>query len=244
MKQIVFALIAIINTSPSMCTHTNAAAHKTSVETGIVKGRVTDAQGNPMPNAKVVVESTIFYASYVHATTNATGDYRVAVPKGSWKTSVRIEKSFLGRPYRFDLHPDNAEPFAGKDGAVRNFTWKLSGEKPDGTGFYGSTVAVYSQPGSSFMMDEVELTLTPEGALIDGNKGKTITAGLTDIGGGEDGIRDVPLGKYNITARNKTTGKPLQVRLRNKGEYATAVTGIFLPGFTGITNYQIVVQVQ
>ena len=92
-----------------------------------------------------------------------------------------------------------------------------------GTGFYGSDVAVYSEPGSAFGMEEVEITLTPEGKLIDGNAGTPITRGLIDIGGGEDGIRDVPIGKYIITGRNKNTGKPLQIRLRNTGEYVNAL---------------------
>ncbi len=213
-------------------------------EKGIVKGRITDAQGKPMPNVKVVIENTVFYASYVHAFTNAQGEYKATVPNGSWKASARIEKTFAGKIYLFDLHPDNNEPFAGTNGAIRNFMWKTSGKKPDGSGFYGSDVAVYSEPGSSFMINDVELMVTPNGTIVDGGKGKIVTALLTDIGGGEDGIRDISIGKYSITARLKTTGKTLQVRLRNKGSYENSVTAVFAPGFTGITNYQIVIQVQ
>ena len=187
---------------------------------------------------------TVFHSSYVYATTNAAGEYSAAVPAGSWQASVIINRDFLGKTYNFDLHPDNADPFAGTSGAVRNFVWKLSGAKWDGTGFYGSDVAVYSEPGSAFGMEEVEITLTPEGKLIDGNEGTPITRGLIDIGGGEDGIRDVPIGKYIITGRNKNTGKPLLIRLRNTGEYVNALTATFSSGFTGVTNYKIVVQVQ
>jgi hypothetical protein len=221
-----------------------AKAEEIRLEKGIVQGRVTDAQGKPMPNVKVVIENTVFYASYVHAVTNAQGQYKATVPNGSWKASARIEKSFAGKVYLFDLHPDNNEPFAGTAGATRNFVWKTSGKKPDGSGFYGSDIAVYGEPGFSFMMDDVELTLTPDGTIIDGSKGKTVTNSLTDIGGGEDGIRDIPIGKYSITAKLKATGKTLQVRLRNKGSYSTTITGIFASGFTGLTNYQIVIQVQ
>lgn len=213
-------------------------------EKGVVKGRVTDAQGNAMPNVKVVIENTVFYASYFYATTDANGNYRSNVKPGSWKASVRIIKSYAGINYQFDLHPDNAGAFAGTAGAVRNFTWKLSGERPDGVGYYGSDVAVYNQPGSSLLLSDVEITLTPEGPLADGNKGKTISKSLTDIGGGEDGIRDVPIGKYTITAVNKKTGNPLQIRLRNSGEFTNKLTATFTSGFTGVTSYKIVVQVK
>lgn len=222
----------------------DTALQQNTIEKKVVKGRVTDATGKPLANVKVVIENTVFYASYIYTVTNTAGYYRVAVPKGSWKASVKIDKPFEGKLYHFDLHPDNEAPFAGSDGAIRNFSWKLNNEKPDGTGFYGGQVAVYSQPGSSFGMNEVELTLTPNGLLADGSKGKTITKTLIDIGGGEDGIRDVPIGKYNITARNTTTGKPLQVRLRNKGNYVNVLEAKFDSGFTGITTYQIVIQVQ
>lgn len=226
------------------CTNSIGADNSGDMQKGVVKGRVTDTQGKPMANVNVVIENTVFHASYVTATTNATGNYIISVPAGSWKALVRINHPFLGKTYQFDLHPNDPAPFAGTTGAIRNFTWKLSGEKPDGTGFYGSDVAVYSQPGSSFSMEDVEITLTPDGILADGSKGKVIIKTLIDIGGGEDGIRDVPIGKYRISARNKTNGKALQVRLRNKGEYQTSVTGIFSSGYTGITNYQIAIQVQ
>ena len=157
-----------------------------------------------------------------------------------WHESTKL---FSGVSYQFDLHPDDSQPFAGSTGAVRNFTWLLSGQKPDGSRFYGSDLAVYNEPGSSLMMDEVEITLTPEGLLIDGNKGQAIVKSLTDIGGGEDGIRDIPIGKYTIGARNRKTGKPLQVRLRNKGSYGNQLNAIFTSGFTGITNYKIAIQV-
>jgi hypothetical protein len=55
-------------------------------------------------------------------------------------------------------------------------------------------------------------------------------------------VRDIPLGQYKITAKTKA-GKQLKIRLRNKGNYQDSYTAIFEAGFTGITNYKIVVQV-
>lgn len=241
-----FLFLILLNLVAAACkkeNNTPGEQGSNNTEKGIVKGRVTDANGNPIANAKVVIEHTVYYATYVYATTNSNGYYSASVPNGSWQASVQIEEAYLGRNYTFDLHPDVAEAFAGTTGAVRNFTWKLSGAKPNG-GYYGSNVAVYPEPGSPFMMEDVELTLTPDGPLADGTQGKIITKGLADIGGGEDGINDVPIGRYLITARNKATGETLQIRMRNTGTYGSSVTGIFTPGFTGSTGYQIVVQVK
>ncbi len=219
-------------------------ANNTESGKGIVKGKVTNADGTPIANAKVVIENTILYASYVYATTNAKGEYSVPVPIGSWKASVQIEKEFLGKKYKFDLHPDNPNAFAGYDGAVRNFTWKISGAKPDG-GYYGSPVKAYSELLSFINMADVELTLTPDGTLIDGSAGVVIKKRLLDVGGGEYGIDDVPVGKYTITAKNVATGRPLEIRIRNTGNYANSVTAIFnsdflLPDFL----YHIVTEVK
>jgi hypothetical protein len=211
---------------------------------GMVQGRVTDTKGNPIAGVRVVVENTVFHASYTYGITNKDGYYKTAVPNGSWHVTAQMQREFLGRMYRFELHPDTDDDFAGTKGAIRNFTWKLSGAKPRNGGYYGSSIGVYSQPGSEFSMEEVQLTLTPDGPLADGSKGNVITSKLTDIGGGEDGIRDIPIGKYIITATNTTTGKRLQVRQRNKGDYGNSFSAIFESGFTGAYHYQVVVQVK
>ena len=244
MKIITGLMIACLWLGTASCEKSAVATDPANNQKGIVKGKVTDTKGNPISNAKVVIEHTVFLASYVYATTNAEGNYSVSVPNGSWKASVQIERQFEGNTYKFDLCPDNDDPFAGTDGAVRNFTWKLAGARPGGSGFFGGNVVLYTEPGSPFNAGDVELTLTPVGPLVDGNQGQSITASLVDVGGGEDGVRDVPLGKYKITAINKTTDQPLEIRLRNTREYASSITTIFKSGFTGVTTYQIVAQVK
>lgn len=211
-------------------------------EKGTVKGRVTDGAGRGIAGAKVVIEHTQFYAHYVYAVTKADGSYSTAVPAGSWKASVQIERTFNGKKYRFDLQPDNPAPFAGTAGATRNFVWKISGPRPEG-GFYGSDLAVYNEPGASLLIENVAVTLTPVDSLANGARGSVVQKNLVDIGGGEDGIRDIPLGAYRVTAKNKATGKPLLIRLRNKGAYQPSLTATFEAGLTGITQYKLVVQV-
>ncbi|WP_290790788.1 carboxypeptidase-like regulatory domain-containing protein [Flavihumibacter sp. UBA7668] len=214
-----------------------------SVEKGIMKGRVTDANGNAIPNVNLVAEHTVYFGTYIFATSNQQGYYKTTVPNGGWQVTSQIERSLAGQTYRFDLHPDNETPFTGATGAIRNFTWKLSGAKPGG-GFYGSSVAVYPEPGSPIQLENIELIIKPDGQLTDGSTGSIITKSLTDIGGGEDGINDIPIGKYTIKARNKINSEALQLRIRNTGSYSDSVTGIFKAGYTGSTQYQIIVQVK
>ncbi len=243
MKKILTLLFIIQSTFLIGCEKSNEPTVESTNQKGMVKGVVKNENGSPIANAKVVIENTIYLASYVYATTNAKGEYSVAVPNGSWKASVQIEKDFLGRIYKFDLHPDNANPFAGSDGAARNFTWKLSGAKP-GAGFYGSQVAVYPDIISGLSEQDIEIKLVPQGTLVNGTTGTTIIKKLIDIGGGEYGVNDVPIGKYAITAKNTASNQPLQIRLRNTGNFANTLSAVFSSGFTGSTNYQIVTEVK
>ncbi len=76
-----------------------------------------------------------------------------------------------------------------------------------------------SPPESSWL----ELTLTPDGPLIDGSAGKTITS----IG---DLVEDVAAGRYTYSARYVDPGEPardLEIRVRDTGDYAATVTADF-----------------
>jgi hypothetical protein len=215
------------------------------VESGVVKGLVVDTQGKPLPNLKVVVENTVFQASYVYATTGQDGRYRAEVPNGGWKVSVQLDRQFQGRTYRFDLHPDNANGFTGTDGAVRNFAWKLTGPRPEG-GFYGGTATVYrvlGDDGEFFEMNEVELTFTPDGPLVDGSTGQPVTGRPS---GGSDQVKDIPLGRYVITARYVPAGKPanaMLIGLKN-GTPANSVTTTFNTPFPELAIHEMELEVR
>src|SRR5687768_2065357 len=181
MKNIIVSIITGSCLFMTACKKTNATDAGGDNEKGRVKGRVVDTKGNPIANAKVVIENTVLYASYVYATTDADGFYNTTVPNGSWKAAVQIEKQYLGVHYKFDLHPDNDNPFSGSESAIRNFNWKLAGAKPGGNGYYGGYVMLYSEPGSSFEISDVELTLIPDGTLVDGTTGQSIIKKTIDV---------------------------------------------------------------
>lgn len=174
---------------------------------GYVSGIAKDRHGNVLKDVKVTMDHTIFYNSYVSTITGNDGKYRVKIPTGSWIAYAEHKVRYHGREYVFDLHPDNATGFGG-EGAVRNFEWRLSGEKaPPLTGYYGGTITFDNLPGN-FVEEETKIvfTLVPSGTLVDGSAGEVLTLRSTD--GSQ--LPDIPVGEYTISAVYE--GEALQLR--------------------------------
>ena len=193
----------------------------------MLTGTVLDSAGKPISGAKVYADHTQYYNTNAIGVTDAYGHYKIDVsqPVGSWHATAQVVQQFNGHSYSFDLMPNNDDPFAGSSGAVRNFTWKLSGKRPDGYD-YGQLVVAYAD-FSVFDIDmsKVELTLEPVGALPDGSQGKIISATLVHTSDG-DAVTDVPVARYKITA--KLASEALNVRVRNQGQYVSSITTDFV----------------
>lgn len=216
----------------------------------VVTGRVTNADGAPIAGATVVANNQYYYSASVSGTSGADGSYRLQLSDtpGTWSVSASIVRTFDGTQYRIALAPDSAGPFAGPTGAVRSFVWHTRGRRADG-GYYGKPVIAYpalEEGNYDLVMTDVELTLTPV-AMLDGTAGQVITGRLVATADG-DAIRDVPIGRYTITAREARAGeppRPLHVRLRNQGSYVPALTtGFVTPYGTNLDIAQIVLQVR
>ncbi|RKH32288.1 carboxypeptidase-like regulatory domain-containing protein [Corallococcus sicarius] len=217
-----------------------------------MSGKVVDARGQPMQGVVVVADNTMIYDTNALGTTGSDGTYRIDVssPAGTWHASATHKVQYNSRSYTFDLDPNDDAVFAGNEGAVRNFTWKLSGKRPD-LGFYGGFVAVYvdqlldpADPEQPITSDDIELTLTPNGKLVDGSDGAPITKKLVRTPDG-DAVEDVPVGRYTVTARYAQAGKavrPMQVRIKDTGDYANSVTADFEVLVT--TRHQILLNAQ
>lgn len=217
----------------------------------VAQGRVTDAQGRPMAGVAVVASHTVYHASYVTGRTGADGRYRLEVPDGSWVVYATTEPEYHGRQYRFDLAPHNPDAFAGREGAVRDFTWRLSGVAPASYGWrwYGGTVTVQGEPGADLYNPEhFLLRFTPEGPRVDGSAGEPFEARPGAAGDAQYGasladlIVDVPIGRYTVTAQYAPPGQtPRPLLLRNLGggsdAYAPSVTFDFEPELYGIRNH-------
>ncbi|MFC4456110.1 carboxypeptidase-like regulatory domain-containing protein [Deinococcus sonorensis] len=203
-----------------------------------MSGVVRNSAGQPVAGAKVFAGHTVYYNTNALGVTDANGRYSVSVrePAGSWYAGGQVTREYHGRTYTFELHPDDPAPFNGASGAVRNFEWRLTGPRPDG-GTYGGTVMVYADffdPELLDLLSDVELTLTPDGPLVDGSPGRVITSGLSQTPEG-DGVRDVPIGRYRVTARlgQGAAARDLRIRVRNVGEFDSGVTTTFQQNGSG-----------
>ncbi|MPR36860.1 carboxypeptidase-like regulatory domain-containing protein [Salmonirosea aquatica] len=198
-----------------------------SSQKGTVSGRATDAAGKPLPNANIVINNTQFYNHNILGQTDGNGQYKLALTPGSWYVRGTVPILFDNKKYVLDLHPDSDAAFAGTEGAIRNLSLKIAGERTGqfgNDGYYGGQVEVFTWglPG-----EQITLTLQPVGTLLDGTTGKTIAGKLS-----QGYLEDVPLGKYTVSA--KLGGQPLQVRVRNSGqEYRSSVTASFDPAYPG-----------
>lgn len=202
-----------------------ACASGDATDAHVVRGTVVDTRGAPLAGARIVVDDTQYLGGGPTGATDSNGTYELTVPDGSWFAYAYYEREYLDRVYTIELHPLTNDSFAGVDGAVRDFEWRLSGDKPAPmVGTYGGTLYVWVDPDASVTDgDDVELTLVPEGPLLDGSDGATLTArpegGL---------VEDVPLGRYRVRARHG--GRDLVVKVQDTEEdYAPEATGVFEP---------------
>jgi hypothetical protein len=205
---------------------------------GSVSGKVVDAQGQALSGAIITAAHTQFYDSNVQATSGSEGTYRADLSNlsGAWRATAELKRQYNGKSYTFSLDPNDPNSFIGSDGAVRNFTWKLTGPRPEGLGDYGGFVAVYvdqfqdpADPSAPITNEDIELALTPTGKLVDGSMGQPITRKLVRTPDGE-AVTDVPVGTYTMTARYVPAGKApraMEVRVRNTGAFANSVTTDF-----------------
>ena len=201
-------------------------------ESGYATGTVVDTLGNPIAGAKILLDNTVFYASHVSGSTADDGTYRLKVHPGAWRAYASFQKEYNGRTYSFELHPDSADSF-DDGGAVRNFTWKLEGRKPDSEwGYYGGLVKVFNETGF-YEMENVEITLAPDGPLIDGSEGSTLVLRSGDNYWRQLAyLEDIPIGRYAVTAAllDGETRQPLKLRDRDaEGPLAGAMQLDFIP---------------
>ena len=170
----------------------------------VLQGVVNNAQGQPLAGVEVWADNTLYDNMNVLSVTDAQGRYSIALPRdqlGTWQAGGRFQRSYHGETYELSLEVDNEAAFTADTGAVRNFTLRTSGERPDGH-YYGGTVWVYGNYSQGdFKNKDVELTLTPDGPLLDGSAGETLTRFV-------DGntVADVPIGRYKVTARHVPEG--------------------------------------
>src|SRR5690606_15365507 len=121
--------------------------------------------------------------------------------------------------------------------AVRNFTWKLEGRGPDNEyGYYGGLVKVFTDFGFYEDMEDIELTLVPDGPLIDGSEGRTLVLRLEDHYWVQRAyLEDIPIGRYTITATLRSAEGTRALRIQDwhaKGDFKPGLRFDFIPDST------------
>ena len=189
-----------------------------------ITGRLSDQSGKPLSNVKVSVfgyprgnQETF---SHVAEVPGPADRYSIDVPEGTYDAPrASIDVTYNGRKYMLPLaSSDNTRDWGEqKDstgGLTRDFVWRISGPRPSGMGDAKEVATFW---GASINLDKgadigdfgtIEVTLTPDGPLIDGSAGKVLTfKRVIPWQKHEDHLlTDVPIGRYTATAKIFASG--------------------------------------
>lgn len=213
------------------------------IKKGIVSGLIIDAKNLPVQDASITVEHTVWYHSYLSASSDHEGKYQIRLPDdpaGDWTAKAQLTRTAYGQTYKFDLEPNKTDPFNKTIGATRNFKWKLSGQRKEGTGYYGAHVDLYPL-GTDVDITKVKLLFTPfpgETSLVDGTIATSFERPVENIAG-TFMVKDVPIGKYIIKA--VYANKKLLLNNRHSDDNNEESKAVIFSkyGYLGDTEYNI-----
>ncbi|MFC4454247.1 carboxypeptidase regulatory-like domain-containing protein [Deinococcus sonorensis] len=172
----------------------------------VMTGTVRTEAGAPIAGVQVFADHTAYYNMNALGTTDAQGHYRIplAHQPGTWNAGAYMQLKVAGESYEVRLSPDLDTPFDGSQGAVRNFTFKAS-DAPSGK------VNIYlAHSNVELDYDTLEYTFTPDGPNVLGD-----TAPITRKVVFGYGIKNVPIGRYKVSATQMLNGVKQQMRLRS-----------------------------
>ncbi len=195
----------------------------TNAEPGVITGRVTTEQGEPIPDAQLRIVgftgSDNLGQDIETVTSGGDGVYRYEAGSGLYQVLGTASIEFDGQTYVFDLEPWDGE--CGEEmsdqGIVEDFVLRLTGISPcnddaDPTNhaeYRGAAVQLFGRLTASYSSDTlIEFVLEPTGPLADGRIGQTLTmtrtvgALQTSAGPLESTwiLHDIPLARYEVTA--------------------------------------------
>ncbi len=216
---------------------------------GVVKGRVTDSQGKPVANATVIANSTDYYNETTTGYTDSNGYYQCQLPTGiaagSYDVTGSVTVKYHGKNYTLALYNENTRVFSAYEGAVRNFVFRLTGKRNAGDDDTSAPLGGKLEVQHDFNTMErrnIEVTLVPNGPLVDGSTGQKIVAMLSE---NDYYLHDIPVGKYKITARDVTTKEQLGLSIADSFKpYTSSVAGLFVDDdFPGSTHFRLAVNI-
>jgi len=153
------------------------------------------------------------------------GEYAIAVPEGMYNTpAARVGVWYADRWYDLPLAAtDGTREWPAqrnsKQGLVRDFVFRISGAKPGANAmepddYWGGTVH-FDKGGDLGEIAKIEITLTPDGPLIDGSEGQALVfkRDLPWRKPQDHLLYDIPLGKYTATAKLMFGTRPKSLKL-------------------------------
>jgi hypothetical protein len=214
---------------------------KVAKKPGYLRGYVKNAAGKPLAGAKVLVTSSAVggFGSGASAETNEQGYYEIKVPYGIarvWCAGYAV--TYHGVRIANTLCPADGklQDFDSRQGAVENFVFLPYGIANEATvsdnpvysgGYYGASFTVshwindnssHPQPWGIPEGSTVEITLTPQGPLVDGSAGRPlIIRKKMEPGYSYFQVNNVPVGRYTITAKLLHDGTTQNLRLKDNG---------------------------
>jgi hypothetical protein len=214
----------------------NSGTGAVTAEAGAVRGVAVDTQNRRLSGAEITVCNAVTHYgdACVNATTGGDGSYSLRLPSNNvWHIYGSITKSYNGATYCLPLAVDNRDSFSSTEGAIRNFSWKLSGVIPGqmdnhsaGSYFGASLSTVFD-----LYPNQVRVSFVPNGPLIDGSAGSSFSAIAGDWV--SNSIGNIPIGAYTVRAEYLQSGggvMPLRVSLTSTtGNLGASVTVQFPP---------------
>jgi hypothetical protein len=199
-----------------------------------ITGKLADSAGRPLSNIKISVfgypHGTHESFSKVFEISGPADHYSIDVPEGVYDAPQgNITVNYNGHNYVLPLAAaDGSREWSqqkeSRTGLTRDFVWRISGTRPTSlgeskemSGFWGASVNM--DKGADFGdFGTVEVTLTPDGPLIDGSPGKVLTLerAIPWQKPEDHLLGDIPIGRYVASARITTAGersKPLRLIL-------------------------------
>lgn len=221
---------------------------KLAPKAGTIRGYVFDREGKPLKGAKIGARSTAAGGFYSGASgaTDDKGYYELAIPWGvahyycaGYAVDYGEGRAAMG------LHPADgeAEGFASTSGTVENWVLLSHGiaDRDDIqnnpqylNNYYGGGLVMswsldgderFPSPKDLPVNSTFELTLTPEGDLLDGSKGRTIVIrkNVGTLGFGQLYLNNIPAGAYKITAKLAGGGT---LKMKEVGPYGNRPFGL------------------
>lgn len=209
-----------------------------------VSGHVVDERGKPVPGVRIIIEPAMFRGT-LFTTTGAQGQYQsieLNPATNPYYVTAYKEVKYQDQRYCLRMAGDPEayqDAFNAKGGATRNFVWKIRGvsDMPSseyGGDTWGGTLSFerLSTDGAQLIDRDatIEVTLVPDGPLIDGSKGSTITR-TTRV---SQVLGDIPVGYYRVSAALKNangTRTALRVGHTDKEEALGNTTMVLFQGF-------------